>query len=84
MRVMRWLSAHGILVGTPETAACPALVAATAPDSTGGACYGPSGPGGLGGAPAQQPLFPTLRSAVDAARVWEVSERLTRTEVAAA
>jgi NAD(P)-dependent dehydrogenase (short-subunit alcohol dehydrogenase family) len=77
VRVIRWLSAHGVLVGTPETAALPALLAATGPRSVGGRLYGPSGPGHLGGAPAEQALFPPLRDAAEAARVWEVSERLT-------
>ena len=32
IRVIRWLSARGLLVGTPRTAGLPALVAATDPD----------------------------------------------------
>lgn len=77
VRVIRWLSAHGLLVGTPETAALPALLAATGADAVGGRLYGPSGPGHLGGAPAEQALFAPLRDAAEASRVWEVSERLT-------
>ncbi|MGH3351598.1 MAG: SDR family oxidoreductase, partial [Nocardioides sp.] len=80
VRLIRWLSAHGILLGTPETAALPALLAATSPDATGGQLYGPSGPGHLGGAPAAQSLYrPIARE--DAARLWEVSESLTKTEL---
>ncbi|EGD41293.1 oxidoreductase, short-chain dehydrogenase/reductase family [Nocardioidaceae bacterium Broad-1] len=78
VRMIRWLSARGILLGTPETAALPALLAATSPEATGGRMYGPSGPGNLGGAPAEQPLYRPMVSAEDAARLWEVSERLTR------
>jgi hypothetical protein len=37
--------------------------------------YGPSGPGHLGGAPAEQTPYPPLRDAAEAARVWEVSEQ---------
>lgn len=75
VRVIRWLSARGMLVGTPETAALPALLAATGPDARGGRMYGPSGPGHLGGAPAEQALYTPLRDVQEAARVWEVSEQ---------
>jgi len=78
-RVIRALSQRGILLGTPESAGLPALVAATDPGVRGGAFYGPGGPGQLGGAPKEQGLYPPLRSAEEAQRVWDVSERLTRT-----
>lgn len=77
VRVIRWLSARGILVGTPETAALPALYAATSPDAVGGGFYGPKGPGHLGGRPAQQRLYTRLRDADMARRMWDVSTRLT-------
>jgi NAD(P)-dependent dehydrogenase (short-subunit alcohol dehydrogenase family) len=77
VRVIRWLSAWGILVGTPETAALPALYAATSPDARTGRFYGPKGPGHLGGAPAEQALYSRLRSQDEARRVWQVSEKLT-------
>lgn len=79
VRVIRLLSARGILLGTPETAALPALLAATAPDARGSLLYGPSGPGHLGGAPAAHAMFRPLRGAQDAARLWELSEQLTKT-----
>lgn len=78
VRVIRWMSRHGLVVGTPRSAALPALYAATSPAAVGGAFYGPKGPGHLGGAPAAQKLYSRLRSAEEAARVWEESERLTR------
>ncbi len=78
VRMIRWLSARGILLGTPETAALPALMAATSPEAVGGRMYGPSGPGHLGGAPAEEALYRPL-VAEDAARLWEISESLTRT-----
>ncbi|AEE47033.1 SDR family oxidoreductase [Cellulomonas fimi] len=78
VRAIRWLSARGILVGTPETAALPALYAATSPDARDGRMYAPSGPGHLGGAPAEQRLYPTLRSEDEARRVWDVSEQFVR------
>lgn len=77
VRIIRRLSARGILVGTPETAALPALYAATSPDARGGAFYGPRGLGHLGGGPAEQPLYSRLRSTEEAARVWRVSQELT-------
>lgn len=73
VRAIRVLSRVG-LAGTPDSASLPALLAATA--STGGGFYGPRGPGSAGGRPGEQALWPPLRSAEDAARLWEVSEAL--------
>lgn len=69
------LSRSGILFGTAESAGLPALLAATAPDA-GGKFFGPSGPQHLGGAPGEQRLFPRLTREADAARIWDVSEKL--------
>ncbi|MGW5068042.1 SDR family oxidoreductase [Streptomyces cyaneofuscatus] len=77
VRLIRFLSARGILVGTVESAQLPALYAATAPDSRGGALYGPKGPGHMGGPPAEQKLYSRLTGTDEARRVWEVSEELT-------
>ena len=77
VRVIRALSARGLVVGTLATAPLPALMAATAPDA-GGRMYGPSGLGHLGGGPAEQALYPRLRSEDDARRIWGISEDLTR------
>jgi len=82
-RLIQGLSSRGILLGTAETAGLPALMAATGPDAEPGAFYGPSGPGNLGGRPAEQRLYPPLRSAEDAARVWDLSERLAKAPFAA-
>ncbi|MET1071654.1 MAG: SDR family oxidoreductase [Umezawaea sp.] len=79
IRLIRVLSDRGILLGTVETALLPALLAATSPDARGARLYGPSGPGHLGGAPAEQEVYSRLRSEDEAARVWQVSEDLTRT-----
>ncbi|MEU8819125.1 SDR family oxidoreductase [Actinoplanes sp. NPDC048796] len=76
-RLVRALGRRGILIGTPESAALPALYAATSPQAQGGLMYGPSGFLHLSGAPAEQPLYSRLRSADEARRVWEVSEELT-------
>jgi NAD(P)-dependent dehydrogenase (short-subunit alcohol dehydrogenase family) len=77
VRVIRWLSARGILAGTPETAALAALYAATSPDAKAGRLYGPKGLGHMGGAPAEQTLFSRLRSEDEARRVWQMSEEMT-------
>ncbi|MEU4144228.1 SDR family oxidoreductase [Streptomyces parvulus] len=76
VRLIRALSARGIVVGTVHTAQLPALLAATGPGATGGGFYGPSGPGHLGGPPAEQRLYGRLRDAEEARRVWDVSEEL--------
>lgn len=77
VRVIRALSARGLLVGTVEGAALPALYAAASPDAQPGRLYGPGGLGHLGGAPAEQKLYPTLRGDEQADRIWRVSQELT-------
>ena len=78
MRLIRALSARGILLGTVETALLPALHAATSSDARGGRLYGPDGFGNLGGAPAEQSLYRPLRSTEDAERIWHITEELTK------
>ena len=75
-RMIAWLSARGLLVGTPRAAALPALLAATSPTAKPGVLYGPTGPGNTGGAPDEQTLYRPLRSPEDAARIWTVSQQL--------
>ena len=74
-RVIRALSARGILLGTVASAQLPALLAATSADA-GGLLFGPKGPGHVGGGPAEQTMYAPLRNLSEAARIWEVSERL--------
>ncbi|ARU52143.1 short chain dehydrogenase [Cellulosimicrobium cellulans] len=76
-RLIEWLSSHGLLVGTTQTAALPALLAATSPDAKSGAFYGPQWPGNAGGPPGEQKLWAPLRDTAEAARLWSVSEELT-------
>ncbi|MEW1589657.1 SDR family oxidoreductase [Micromonospora vinacea] len=75
VRIIRLMSRLGV-AGTVASAALPALLAATGPDSRGGQFFGPKGLGDVGGAPAQRELWAPLRSDDDAHRLWEVSERL--------
>lgn len=76
VRIIRALSARGLIVGTPRTAGLPALQAATAA-AAGGQLISPRGPGRLGGPPAEQRLYRPLRNEADAVRMWSVSEELT-------
>ncbi|MCE0764257.1 SDR family oxidoreductase [Pseudonocardia kujensis] len=78
------LSARGILLGTADSAGLPALHAATSPGAERGRLYGPSGPGHLGGPPAQQKLYTPLRDTDAATRLWEISEELAKVTVAGA
>ncbi|MCD5354729.1 SDR family oxidoreductase [Kineosporia mesophila] len=78
VRLIRVLSARGVLAGTVESAALSALYAATSKDANSGRFYGPSGPGQLSGPPVEQKLYSRLRDEDEARRVWEVSEELTR------
>lgn len=75
-RVIGVLSRRGLLLGTAETAALPALLAAT-DDRGEERFYGPGGLGRLGGPPAPQRLYSRLSSDADAARIWDRSVELT-------
>lgn len=75
VKVIRWLSARGLLVGTVETAKLPALMAVTSGED--GGFYGPQWRGNAGGPPGAQPLWSPMRRDDDAARLWEESVRLT-------
>jgi NAD(P)-dependent dehydrogenase (short-subunit alcohol dehydrogenase family) len=75
VRAVRVLSRLGVLFGTAQTAALPAVYAATNPSARGGAMYGPSGLGHLRGTPAPQELYSRLTRAEDRRRIWELSEK---------
>ena len=77
IKVIRWLAARGFLVQPVESAALPALYAATSPEAEGGKLYGPSGFGHMSGPPALQSIYRTGQSTSDATRLWEVGEQLT-------
>lgn len=67
------MSRLGIL-GTPESAGLPALMAATLGEP--GTFYGPKGIGRVGGGPAKQALYKPLRNAEEGVRVFDVSADL--------
>lgn len=75
-RIITGLSRIGIM-GTVASAGQPALLAATSPGDHGGKLFGPRGIGGLGGRPAERPLFTRLRSLDDARRMWDLTQQLT-------
>jgi NAD(P)-dependent dehydrogenase (short-subunit alcohol dehydrogenase family) len=77
VRMIRWLSARGLVVGMVQSARLPALMAATSPDSKDEGFYGPQWPGRLGGPPGEQKLWKPLRGTEDAARLWATSADLT-------
>jgi len=79
-RVVTLLSRLGV-VGTAQSAALPAVYAATSPDARGGHLYGPSGFQHVGGAPGEQPVYSRLTSPLEAARVWDLSLRLVGVRV---
>ena len=83
VKLIRALSRRGILAGTAESAALPAVYAATSPDAKGGHFYGPGGFQHLRGAPTEQALYSRLRSPEDGHTLWELSERLVGVKVPA-
>lgn len=58
--------------------ALPLLFAATAPDASGGAYYGPTGWDEKRGAPGLARIFPQAADPATGAALWSLSERLTR------
>jgi NAD(P)-dependent dehydrogenase (short-subunit alcohol dehydrogenase family) len=76
--VIGWLSRMGV-VGTPESAALPALMAATSPTAKADEFYGPKRI--VGGGPARIANWGPLESMDEARRVWDVSEQLVTDRV---
>jgi NAD(P)-dependent dehydrogenase (short-subunit alcohol dehydrogenase family) len=64
------------LAGTVASAGVPALLAATTADAA-GLQFGPNGPGRVAGRPGSQSLYPPLQDAMEAGRVWDVSQQHT-------
>ena len=82
VRIIRWLSQRGLIVGTVDTAKLPALMAVTSPEVTDGGFYGPQWPGHVGGPPGPQKLWKPLRDNDNASRLWTVSQELTGVDFA--
>jgi len=78
-RVIRFLSRVGV-TGTPDSAALPALMAATAPSARGDEFYGPRRV--VGGRPAKVAFFAPFATMDDAPRLWDASEALVGTRFA--
>jgi NAD(P)-dependent dehydrogenase (short-subunit alcohol dehydrogenase family) len=58
--------------------ALPTLYGATSPDAMSGGYYGPDGPGEMWGYPAPARIAPQAADPITGARLWSVSEQLTR------
>jgi NAD(P)-dependent dehydrogenase (short-subunit alcohol dehydrogenase family) len=78
-RLIAWAVRLGqaLRAQSAEMGALPTLYAATAPDVAGGEYFGPDGKGEERGYPVRVPASARARDEADAARLWEISERLT-------
>ncbi|MCX5087603.1 SDR family oxidoreductase [Streptomyces sp. NBC_00365] len=81
--IMKQLARWGVLVHSVEAGLLPPLYAATSPQSKGGLLYGPDGLGQFTGGPTELAIYKSARSEADAARLWQISERLTGVTFAA-
>ncbi|MEE4544427.1 SDR family oxidoreductase [Streptomyces sp. V4-01] len=75
--VFSGLARLGLFVQGVDDGLRPALYAATAPGAPGGGFYGPGGVGQFSGRPVPLRYYRSMRDEAAAARLWEVSERLT-------
>jgi hypothetical protein len=75
-RLARW----GVFVQTVDAGMLPALYAATSPQAQGGSLYGPDGFSQLSWSPTELAVYKPARNEADAARLWDVSERLAGVE----
>lgn len=80
--LMKRLAGWGVFVHTVDAGLLPALYAATSPQARGGGFYGPDGLGQFTGGPTELTVYRAARDEAAAARLWEVSERLTGVEFA--
>jgi len=79
--IMRWLARRGIFAHGVDAGLRPILHAATSSNAAGGRFYGPDGLGQFTGAPTELAVFRSGRDDTAAARLFEVSERLTGVEL---
>ncbi|MCX5358550.1 SDR family oxidoreductase [Streptomyces sp. NBC_00124] len=82
--IMKRLAKWGILVHSADAGVLPPLYAATSAQAKGGLLYGPDGFGQFTGGPTELAIYKSARSEADAARLWQISERLTGVAFAAA
>jgi NAD(P)-dependent dehydrogenase (short-subunit alcohol dehydrogenase family) len=75
VRAIRLLARVG-LTQTVDQGLLPALYAATDPRAGGGKFYGPSGFQHIRGALAEQEVYRPARDTAEAARLWDLTERL--------
>jgi NAD(P)-dependent dehydrogenase (short-subunit alcohol dehydrogenase family) len=71
------LLANRFIAQSAEVGALPILYAATYPGLAGGTYVGPDGPAEMRGYPTLVQPADTARNVADAARLWQVSEKLT-------
>lgn len=76
--VMRRLLRWGLFVQDVEAGLLPALHAATSSQARGGRFYGPDGLGQFTGGPKELAVYRSARDEAEAARLWDVSERLAQ------
>ena len=70
-----------VFAQTAAQGALPILYAATAAEARGGAYYGPNGSGERKGLPAPSWVAPQAMDTAAAAKLWEISEKLTGVSV---
>jgi hypothetical protein len=76
------LSRMGLLNRSADEGMLPALYAATDPHAEGGKFYGPRGFQHLSGPAVEQEVYRPARDQAEAARLWEVSEKLAGVQFA--
>lgn len=82
VRMVRFAARLGLVNKSVDEGMLPALYAATDPHAQGGKFYGPSGFQHLAGPPAEQDVYKPARDAAEAARLWDLSERLVGVQFA--
>lgn len=75
--IMKRLAGWGVLVHPAEAGMLSPLYAVASPQAQGGSLYGPDGFGQFTGGPTGLRIYKSARSANDATRLWQISERLT-------
>ena len=71
-----WAVANAVVAQSAEMGALPSLYAATAPDVRGGDFIGPNWPLGWRGFPVKTKSSRASYNQADAARLWEISEKM--------